>query len=882
MKKSWIYLLLGLVLASCHSSKKTTVSSAVLEKTGEKKPPVSPVYRGSNTVRHDLVHTRLDVRFDWEKKQLHGQAQVILTPHFYPSDRLFLDARGMDIREVSLLETNKHMPLKYNYHNDSLDITLDRSYRRGESFSIFIDYTAKPEELKQGGSAAIMSDKGLYFINADGKDPDMPKQIWTQGETQSNSAWFPTIDSPNERMTQEIYITVDSSYTTLSNGLLISSVKNAGGTRTDYWKQSLPAAPYLTMMAIGRYAIVKDAWRNKEVSYYVEPEYEPYARQIFGHTPEMLEFFSKTLGVDYPWEKFSQVVVREYVSGAMENTTAVVHGEFMQQDSREMLDKSYEDIIAHELFHQWFGDLVTCESWSNIPLHESFATYGQYLWNEYKYGRDEADYGLQQDLNEYITLGRGRSPHLVRFDYENREDLFDVVSYQKGGRILHMLRKVVGDEAFLASLKLYLNTNKFKAAEVHQLRLAFEEITGQDLNWFFNEWFYNGGHPELKISYAYNDSLKQQFVFTEQNQDFEKTPLFRMPLAVDLYYNNSVIRKEVLLSQARDTFVFGVPVRPDLVNMDAEKMLVAVKQDLHKPEEWMFMFEHGPLYMDRYESLQKVSRNYKAGSAEARMVQAALGDKYWNIRLLAIRNIETLARDEASRKVIKEMLTGLVEKDPKADVRAAALKALARYYNEDKLTGVFIKAAGDSSYDVVGEAIRSYLDAEPETGMTWIKQFEQVDNRHVASVLAGIYVDKGTDENNAYFKKAIRQAKGFGRYQLMSEYARFLSRCHPATVEDGLPVLEEAARSARTWWVRLSAIQAMSDLQKSCTEKSEAIRRQIQDDIKSGKTAIEIQKSETEQKQWENLEEIIRLHMQEIKRNETDQNLKKIYTGGSD
>lgn len=383
-----------------------------------------------------------------DEKQLNGKATLTLAPHFYPSDKLILNARGMDLHSINLISTEKNVSLKYNYKNDSITIFLDHIYKKGEQYSVAIDYTARPDELAEGGSAAISSDKGLYFINADGKDPDKPQQIWTQGETQSSSAWFPTIDSPNERMTQEIYITVDTAFKTLSNGLLVSSVNNHDGTRTDYWKQSLAAAPYLSMMAIGKYAVVKDKWKNIEVSYYVEPAYEKYARLIFGNTPEMLEFFSAKLGFSYPWEKFSQVVVRDYVSGAMENTTAVVHGEYLQQDSREALDNSNEDVIAHELFHHWFGDLVTCESWSNVALNESFATYGQYLWNEYKYGRDEADYGLQQDLNDYLALGRGKSPELIRYNYESREDLFDVVSYEKGSRIIHMLRKLVGDDAF--------------------------------------------------------------------------------------------------------------------------------------------------------------------------------------------------------------------------------------------------------------------------------------------------------------------------------------------------------------------------------------------------------------------------------------------------
>ena len=185
-------------------------------------------------------------------------------------------------------------------------------------------------------------------------------------------------------MTQEIKITVGSRYVTLSNGLLLSSKPNGDGTRTDYWKQTLPHAPYLAMMAIGEFAVVKDKWKGIDVDYYVEPAYEPHAKAIFGETPAMLDYYSDVLKLPYAWEKYSQVVVRDYVSGDMENTTATIHGEFLHRTDRELLDGDNERIIAHELFHHWFGDLVTCESWSNLPLNESFATYGEYMWLEHR------------------------------------------------------------------------------------------------------------------------------------------------------------------------------------------------------------------------------------------------------------------------------------------------------------------------------------------------------------------------------------------------------------------------------------------------------------------------------------------------------------------
>lgn len=449
--------------------------------------PAQKIYRASATKINDLVHTKLDVKFDYTKAYLYGKAWITLHPHFYPSDSLKLDAKGMNINKVAITKNGKIINLKYNYDSSFLYITLDRSYRNTENYTVYIDYIAKPNELRVKGSAAINDAKGLYFINPDGKEKNKPIQIWTQGETEANSAWFPTIDKPNQKSTEEIYMTVQNKYVTLSNGKLVSQKKNNDGTRTDYWKMDLPHAPYLFFMAVGEYSIIKDSYKGKEVNYYVEKEYAPVARKIFGHTPEMIAFYSKITGVDFPWIKYDQIVGRDYVSGAMENTTSTLHQENAYQDARELIDEnSWEDVIAHELFHQWFGDLVTCESWSNITTNESFADFSETIWNEYKYGKDAGDEVNYKGLQSYLSNPNNYKKDLVRFFYDDKEDVFDQVSYPKGGRILNMLRTYLGDSAFFKSLHLYLTTNQFKSAEAQNLRLAFEEISGQDLNWYFN------------------------------------------------------------------------------------------------------------------------------------------------------------------------------------------------------------------------------------------------------------------------------------------------------------------------------------------------------------------------------------------------------------
>lgn len=777
------------VIASCKSTKETTVETHYLPEIEVK--PAFEGYQASTTILTDLQHIRLQVRPDWSKKYLYGKIEITAKPHFNPQNTLILNARGMDINEVALMTSSgSKNKLTYDYQNDSLTITLDKTYKNTEPYTVYIDYVAKPDELKKtSGSAAISSDKGLYFINADGKDPNKPTQLWTQGETQSNSVWFPTIDRPNQRFTQEISITTEDKYVTLSNGVLTSSMKNADGTRTDTWKQSLTAAPYLTMMAVGPFKVVKDKWRNLEVNYYVDAEYEPYARDIFGNTPEMLEFFSKKLGVDYPWEKFSQAVVHDYVSGAMENTTAVIHGGQLQRTSRELLDANNEETISHELFHHWFGDLVTCESWSNIPLNESFATYGEYLWNEYKYGRDEADYSGMNDLNQYLAEARYKQVDLIRYHYNNELEMFDRHSYSKGGRILHMLRKYVGDDAFFASLKKYLNDNKFQPVEAHELRLAFEAVTGEDLNWFFNEWFFAKGHPDIEISYQWNDTIKKETVIIEQKQSLKETPLYKLPLAIDIYEGGKVRREEVTLTQEKEILFFDCNTKPDLVNVDAEKQLLCVKKDNHTTEEWIFQYNHAPLFLDRYEAISKLAKGYEGGSASAATLKKALLDKHFAIRVLALKNIGAAAKTDST---IKPMIARLVQHDKKSDVREEALVMMHELYDDASLDNA---AMNDSSYAVMTTALDYYIEKNP-TQITMLKKYESDNNNTLRYALSNIYADYGDDEQFDFMKSALEKASGFGKFGLIQTMGKYLERCSPDKIDEGAKLLASTVQNS--------------------------------------------------------------------------------------
>jgi aminopeptidase N len=688
-------------------------------------------YRATATKFNDLVDTRLDVKFDYDKSYMYGKAWVTLKPHFYPTDSLSLDAKGMDIHKVAIVKEGKTEPLKYDYDGMTLKIHLDKSYKYTDKYTVFIDYTSKPNELKVQGSAAITDAKGLYFINPKGEEKNKPTQIWTQGETEANSAWFPTIDKPNQKTTEEITMTVPAKYVTLSNGKLVGQKLNGDGSRTDHWKMDLPHAPYLFFMGVGDYTIVKDSYKGKEVSYYVEKEYGPVARRIFGNTPEMIAFYSRITGIDYPWVKCAQIVGRDYVSGAMENTTCTLHGESAQQDARELTDgNGWEDVIAHELFHQWFGDLVTTESWSNITLNESFADYSETLWNEYKYGKDAGDAINSIGIQSYLQQPDNAEKDLVRFYYGDKEDVFDQVSYPKGGRILNMLRNYVGDSAFFKSLNLYLTTNKFKSAEAQNLRLAFEEVTGQDLNWYWNQWYYGSGHPKLTIDYIYDDAAKTVQVIINQTQETGK--IFKLPIAVDVYNGAVKERHKVWVQDKTDTFSFSYSNRPDLVNVDGDKILLCQKKDNKTLDNFIHQYKYAGLYMDRKEAIEYCSRNQDDPKA-LDLLRAALKDRYYRLRNLTLSKLDL--KKEAVKTAFEPQIAEMAAHDRSRVVKATAIEMLGTYHNASYKT-LFAKAATDSSYSVSGNALEALSAVDSSAALTLAKKFvkEPAKGKLVAAV----------------------------------------------------------------------------------------------------------------------------------------------------
>lgn len=711
------------------------IAFAQTETSGREK-----LYKATHTKSTELKHTKLKVNFDYQNEQMNGEEWLTASPYFYSSDSLVLDAKGMLIHEVAMDKGGRKIPLQFHYSKNILTITLDEVYSRNQEYTVYIKYTSRPNVVEKEGSPA----KGLYFINADGKDPDKPTQIWTDGESEFSSVWFPTIDKPNQKTTQEIYMTVPDKYITLSNGILQDSQKESDNRRTDHWVMNQRHSVYLFFMGVGEYSVVKDKWRNIPVDYYVEKEYEPYAKQIYGNTPEMMEFFSKKLNYDYPWPKYSQISGRDYPSVAMENTTATLHNTGVLQKPGQLIDENkWEEYIAHELFHHWFGDLVTAESWSNLTINESFANYSEYLWNEYKYGKDQADYHLMSNVNRYIYSPVDFNKDLVRFSYDSPEDVFDVVSYQKGGGILHMLRNYLGDEAFFAGISDFLKTNEYKNAEAHQLRLSFEKTSGKDLNWFFNQWYFGSGNPKLNYSYTFEPVKKQVEVVINQSQ--EKP--FEFPLIIDVYDNGKPTRYNVWVNaQAKNTFNFNVSAKPDLININADGILISEITDKKTAEQNFIQFTHSKEFLSRYKALLGIKEDLN-NPASVKLLSAALKDPFFRIRIKAL---ELLDLTNVNQKNLIADVEKIAAQDSKTLVQAAAILALSKTKNK-KYLPLFEKGIDAVSNAVKANSFLAIMATDPSKAKTLMSKVDLSQaSRDMVVKMLPIVIDNKIDSQLRY------------------------------------------------------------------------------------------------------------------------------------
>ncbi len=816
------HLFMGLSILCILALQTSSLPLLAQNKTTQEDSSWKTTYRATATKTNNLKHTKLVASFNYEKAQMNGEVWLKFQPHFYPTNKLVLDAKAMDIKEVALLKGAAKTKLSYSYDSLQLHIDLDKTYTAKESYTVYIKYIARPNEFKGQGSEAIRDAKGMYFINPMGTDKDKPTQIWTQGETEASSVWIPTIDNTNQKTTQEFYLTVPSKYVSLSNGLLVKQTDLKNGFREDVWKMDLPHSPYLFFIGIGDYAVIKDSYKGKEVSYYIEKAYEKVARKIYGNTPQMIAFFESKLGVPFPWSKYAQISGRDFVSGAMENTTATLHSDAVQQDARELIDgNNWESTIAHELFHQWFGDYVTAESWSNITVNESFADYSQTLWFEHSQGKDAGAYENYTGLRNYLSSPTDAEKDLVRFFYKDKEDVFDLVSYQKGGRILNMLRHFIGDDAFFASLNKYLTDNKFSNGSAIKLKLAFEAVTGKDLNWFFNQWYFSNGHPYVRIQQKYIADQQKVLVTVQQTQTQEK--IFTLPIGVDVHVQGKRNHYEVWSKNRVDSFYFPAAVAPDNVNVDNDKVLLWVKDESKPIEQYAYQFKHARNFMDRFEAANEAATNLKNPAAKA-IIESAIKDSFHVIRSIALNSYNPSAIDATMEAEVLR----LAESDKVSTVREDAINVLSKI-NKPSFTTYYEKWVNDSSYTVAGAALAALELVDSTKAIAFAKQFSLGTLKKRLNTVVSTILTKYGDEQvfdfvaNNYAKLNIQSAE---KFEMTAPFAQLLIKtADPMKFKKGIDLIvefrEAIPQSYRTQSDPYFNVRILGDILKAKKQKGE-------------------------------------------------------------
>ncbi len=632
----------------------------------------------------DIEHIDLDLELDLEARTVSGRCSLTVTPLADGARWLELDAVELDIHTVRCGSEDHH------FRHDGLLLRVDVGEHRpgGQSFTLDVTYSGRPR-------------RGLYFIHPDEGYPHKPVQVWSQGQDEDSRYWFPCFDSPNEKATSEVRVTLPAELFALSNGTLQSDTTE-GDRRTLHWRFDVPHSCYLITLVAGHFSEQTDRWNEVELAYYVERGREEACQRTVARTPQMLELFSDLFGVRYPYRRYSQVFVADFIFGGMENTTATTLADVVLLDERATIDFDMDSLIAHELAHQWFGDLITCRDWSEGWLNEGFATYAEYLWRYHHEGADAAAVELQSFADHYFGEDSSRYRRvLATKHYDDPIDIFDAHLYEKGARVLHMLRRELGDEAFWDAIRHYLTKHRGGSVETRDLLRAIEDATGRALDWFFEQWVTEShGHPELTVDFRWDPEARLGELTVSQTQKVEgRTPLFRLP--TQLRFRTAAGDVELPLEVVEQTQTFFLPLfdEPQQAIFDPGKHLLAHVVTTKSLPLWIAELGNATEAIDRAHAATALGK-LGGPRAEAALVAAMTSDDFWAVRAAAAEALSRVRTPTARDALIAAL--GATQ-HPKA--RRGVARALGAFRHDERAAAALASALahGDSSYFVEAE-----------------------------------------------------------------------------------------------------------------------------------------------------------------------------------
>ena len=677
---------------------------------------VTPSFSGANKVippdsraasepvsSFDILHTQLSLGFNFSTQQVIGTAIHRLNPSVESLDHLRFDAKDMEIRSVSVRWPNTNfVTVSYQYNNQDLDIPLETPVGKTVALEVRIDYVANP--TRNGRKL------GLHFVDPLDEDPGVPTQIWTLGQPEDNQYWFPAWDFPNDRMTFDLSLTVPEKYSTIANGDLVEQIPMPDGLRKDRWVLNKPHPAYLTGFVVGEYAAVVENYVRSDgstvpLAYLVEPGYQQYVRQIFGETPAMMRFFENKLGFAYPWSNYKQVTAREFTASGMENTTATILYDQIQHDQRAHLDFTGRDLIAHELAHQWFGNLLTSRNWGNLPLNEGFASYFERLYLEEAHGQGAAQAHTINDRNTYLAQAEALRRPIIWHGFSDPNEMYDAHTYQKAALVLHQLRLELGDDVWWQGIRQYVRENAFRNVVIEDLQRAMEQAAGRSLSGFFYQWYRRPGHPKLLVEHQNAEQRGLYEVRVRQEQDSIRIGNFSFGVDIEVNVLGSDPWTQRYRVASRDTtFRFAIPGNVAFIRFDAGDWVLGDITVTKNLQEWFSQARYDDEIAGRYDALQGLGQHEPENAIRDVLVSVLQSDENPFVRKEAAVQLGKVYSDQQDVRVF---LGNAVRNDQDAGVRRESLVALGQAQDE-MLLGALRAAVEDPSYLVVAKAIELY------------------------------------------------------------------------------------------------------------------------------------------------------------------------------
>ncbi len=697
---------------------------------------------------YDVQHIKMNINIDWDKKMILGNVETKIVPLADNFNEFEVDAVAFRINSI----TDKNgKRLKYDYDDKKITVILDNSYTSNDTIIYTVDYTCIPQS-------------GLYFIYPQELTPNYKKQIWTQGEGEDNRYWIPIYDYPNDKTTTEMYVTTDLNLQTLSNGYLESQTPSGTDKYTAHWVQDKPHSTYLIMLGVGDFDIIQDAYNDIPVQSYVYPERLADGLYSFRNTKEMVKVFSEKYGVMYPWAKFSQITVTDFIYGGMENTSAVVLNERAYYSPEIEKNYSAEGLISHELGHQWWGDLITCRNWNEMWLNESFATYSDALWSEEKYGRDEYDYQILRNGDNSIRADSviGRYPIWAGYGSVTTNN------YDKGSVIINTFRYILGDK-FFPSLKTFLTDYGYKNVESQDLVDAINKTWNSDPNldqppadfkWMFDQWIWKAGQPEFDVNYSYDAANKMVVLNVKQTQREDSlTPTFRTPVEIRIKSGDENKIEKINISQREEQFKISFNSAPDFVQFDYGNNILDKSKINRSVGDVYNQILQSENAIDRITAIRELPYKPFDRMITDVLYNILINDKFYGVRSEAASALGKLKRIQVADILMKGYD---IQTHPK--VKREILKALTNYKDEKVLKFVLRKIKDEKDNYIVSDGIDALVKlAEPGDLYEYVKPFMYRESHRnvvmgsVADALKAANKVKSDERVKTYFKEI-----GFG------------------------------------------------------------------------------------------------------------------------